>query len=104
MGELGGVGRAMGALPASSARTQKPDASTIARLQQRIDELEAKLQARAEHQQDQQTVFGDANVLEKSEGAVTLENQEPPQFEVMPNIETDDMNIAIGGDGSDWLG
>jgi len=104
IGGIAALGLALVALPASSARPQKPDASTIARLQQRIDELEAKLQARAEHQQDQQTVFGDANVLEKSEGAVTLENQEPPQFEVMPNIETDDMNIVIGDDGSGWLG
>ena len=104
IGGIAALALALVALPASSARPQKPDASTIARLQQRIDELEAKLQAQAKHQQDQQTVLGDADVLEESEGAVTLENQEPPQFEVMPNIETDDMNIVIGDDGSSWLG
>ncbi len=104
IGGAAGLGLALVALPASSARPQKPDVSTIARLQLRIDELEARLQAQAEHQRDQQTVLGDADALEESEGAVTPGNQEPPQFEVMPNIEMDDANIVIGDDGSSWLG
>ncbi len=98
------LGLALIALPVSSAGPQKPDASTIARLQQRIDELEAKLQAQMERQQDQQAVLADADALEEAVGDVALEDQEPAQIEVQPRIATDDLNIVIGDDGSSWLG
>jgi serine protease Do len=99
------LGLALIALPVSSAGLQKPDASAIARLQQRIDELEAKLQAQMERQQDQQAVLADADALEEAVGDVALEDQEPPtQIEVQPKIATDDLNIVIGDDGSSWLG
>src|SRR5467141_4183665 len=92
------------ALPASSARPQKPDAYTIARLQQRIDELESKLQARLESGQNQVAELADADALEESGQTVMIERQEPTQIEVLPNIETDDRNIVFGDDGSSWLG
>jgi serine protease Do len=98
------LGLALIALPASSTGPQKPDASAIARLQQRIDALEAKLQAQLEREQDQQAVLADADALEESARALTLENQEPAQIEVQPKIATDDLNILIGDDGSSWLG
>src|SRR5438128_891277 len=98
------LGLALIALPVSSAGPQKPDASTIARLQQRIDELEAKLQAQMERQQDQQAVLADADALEEAVGDVALEDQEPAQIEVQPRIPTDDLSIVIGDDGSSWLG
>src|SRR5436309_8303567 len=103
-GGAAALGLALIALPVSSAGPQKPDASTIARLQQRIDELEAKLQAQMERQQDQQAVLADADALEEAVGDVALEDQEPAQIEVQPRIATDDLNIVIGDDGSSWLG
>ena len=60
-GGAAALGLALIALPVSSAGPQKPDASTIARLQQRIDELEAKLQAQIEREQNQQAVLADAH-------------------------------------------
>jgi C-terminal processing protease CtpA/Prc len=104
IGGAAALGLALIALPASSAGPQKPDASAIARLQQRIDALEAKLQAQLEREQDQQAVLADADALEESARALTLENQEPAQIEVQPKIATDDLNISIGDDGSSWLG
>ncbi|OLE15464.1 MAG: hypothetical protein AUG83_06980 [Acidobacteria bacterium 13_1_20CM_4_57_11] len=98
------LGLALIALPVSSAGPQKPDASAFARLQQRIDELEAKLQTQMERQQDQQAVLADADALEEAVGDVALEDQEPAQIEVQPRIATDDLNIVIGDDGSSWLG
>src|SRR5438874_757741 len=91
-------------LSVNSAGPQKPDASAFARLQQRIDELEAKLQAQMERQQDQQAVLADADALEEAVGDVALEDQEPAQIEVQPKIATDDLNIVVGDDGSSWLG
>jgi serine protease Do len=104
IGGAAALGLALAALPASSANPQKPVESAIARLQQRIDELEAKLQAQIARQQDEQAVFSDADEPEESGQAVVMENQEPTRIEVMPKVETDDLNILIGDDGSSWLG
>src|SRR5467141_1197584 len=104
IGGAAALGLVLIALPSSSARPQKPDASTIARLQQRIDELEAKLQTRLESGQNQVAELADADALEESGQTVMIERQEPTQIEVLPNIETDDLNIVIGDDGSSWLG
>src|SRR5437773_11465498 len=70
-GGAAALGLALIALPVSSAGPQKPDASTIARLQQRIDELEAKLQAQIEREQNQQAVLADADAPEEAgEGGI----------------------------------
>jgi len=98
------LGLVLIALPATSARLQKPDASTIARLQQKIDELEAKLQAQLESGQNQVAELADEDALEESGQTVMIKDQEPTQIEVLPGIETDDRNIVFGDDGSSWLG
>jgi serine protease Do len=104
IGGAAALGLALIALPASSARPQKPDDSTIARLQQRIDELQAKLQAQFENGQNQVVELADADALEESRQTIVMEDQDPTQIEVLPGIEADDRNIVIGEDGSSWLG
>jgi serine protease Do len=104
IGGAAALGLTLIALPASSARPQKPDDSKIACLQQRIEELEAKLQAQMERSQDQQAVLADLDTLAEPVGDIIFENQDPAQVEVMPDIKTDDWNIVIGDDGSSWLG
>ncbi len=104
IGGIAALGLALVALPASSARPQKPDVSTIARLQQRIDELEAKLQAQAERRQDQEVELADTEELEDPAPAFIVGKQDPAQIEVLPGIDKDDLNIVIGDDGSGWLG
>jgi C-terminal processing protease CtpA/Prc len=104
IGGVAALGLALVALPASSARPQKPADSTIARLQQRIDELEAKLQAQLDSRQVVQPELADADALEESAQAIVVEDQDPTRIEVLPRIETDDLNIVIGDDGSSWLG
>ena len=104
IGAAAALGLALIALPASSARPQKPDASTIARLQQKIDELQAELQAQRESRQVQEAVLADADGLEESAQTIVRENQDPGQIEGLPSIDNDEMNIVIGGDGSGWLG
>ncbi len=104
IGAVAALGLALTALPASSARPQKSDDSTIARLQQRIDELQGKLQAQLESRQDQEAELADADALDDSAAAVVLENQDAKQLEVLPGIENDETNIVIGDDGSSWLG
>jgi serine protease Do len=96
------LGLALIALPASSAGPQKPGDSTITRLQQRIDELEAKLQAQS--RADQKVETSDADGPEESTQAFVVEDQDPTRIEVLPEIATDDLNIVIGDEGSSWLG
>jgi membrane-associated protease RseP (regulator of RpoE activity) len=97
------LGLALVALPASSARPQRPDDSKITRLQQEIEELQAKLQAELENRAGQKVEFEDADEPVDSTQAVVIE-QDPGQIEVQPKIEMDGMNIVIGDDGSSWLG
>jgi S1-C subfamily serine protease len=104
IGAAAALGLALIALPASSARPQKSDASTIARLQQKIDKLQAELQAPRESRQVQEAVLADADGLEESGQTIVRENQDPTRIEVLPSIDNDEMNIVIGGDGSGWLG
>jgi len=104
IGGVAALGLALLALPASSARPQKPADCTIAGLQQRIDELQAKLQAQFESRQNQEAELADTEVLEESARALAREDQDSKQIEVLPGIETEDLNIVIGDDGSSWLG
>jgi serine protease Do len=94
MGGAAALGLALIALPGSSAAPQKPSDTTIARLQQRINELEAKLQAQLDSRADQRIELDGADEL--GDSAQTIE--------VMPEIAGDDVNVLIGDDGSSWLG
>jgi serine protease Do len=97
------LGLALVALPASSRSSQKPDDPAIARLQHRIDELEAKLQAQLDGRQRVMQLEND-EVLEDPGQAVIVGDQDPTRIQVMPDGESDDLNILIGEDGSSWLG
>jgi serine protease Do len=103
IGGAAALGLALIALPARSAGPQKAGDSTIARLQQRIDELEAKLQAEMDRRADQEVALAGADELQDSAQSVTVE-QEPGRIEVMPQVTGDDVNVFIGDDGSGWLG
>ena len=104
MGGAAVFGLALVALPASPARAQKPEETTVTRLQQKIDELQAKLQAQLESQQVQEAELAVRDALEESAQAIDQENQNPAQIEVLPRVASDDLNILIGDDGSGWLG
>jgi serine protease Do len=103
MGGAAALGLALIALPASSAAPQKPSDTTIARLQQRINELEAKLQAQLDSRADQRIELDGADELGDSAQTIVVE-QDPGRIEVMPEIAGDDVNVLIGDDGSSWLG
>jgi serine protease Do len=101
VGGAAALGLGLVALPTSSANPQRPEDSKIACLQQKIEELQAKLQA--ESRADQKVEFSDAEEPVDSEQTFVVE-QDPMQIEVRPEIAGDDLNILIGDDGSSWLG
>jgi serine protease Do len=100
IGGAAALGLALIALPASSAGPQNPNDSTIARLQQKIDELEAKLQAQS--RADQKVETGDAD--EPVDSIATVVVEQDPRIEVLPEIAADDVNVLVGDGGSSWLG
>jgi predicted metalloprotease with PDZ domain len=102
IGGAAALGLALIALPGSSAAPQKPTDATIARLQQRINELEAKLQAQLDSRADQRIELDGADELEDSKQTVIVDQD--PRIEVLPEIAGDDVNVLIGDDGSSWLG
>src|SRR5260370_41854628 len=100
IGGAAALGLALVALPASSAKPQRPDESKIACLQQKIEELQAKLQSQLNIQQDEEAQLADADALEERAQALALEKQAPAQIEVRLQIAGDDLNILICDAGS----
>ena len=103
-GSVATLSLALIALPAHSARSQSPRDANIECLQQKIEKLQAQLQAEMGTGEDQ--------LVEPIEIGPEIES-ELQQVQVIPNIqevqglpgvETDDMNIMTGDDGSSWLG
>lgn len=90
------------ALPAHSARPQNPNDSNIARLQQKIEKLQAQLQAEIENREDpSQEVIEigpqiDSELVQESPGVQRVES--------LPGVELNDLNVMIDDDGSSWLG
>jgi serine protease Do len=97
------LGLALIALPARSASQQNPNDAVIARLQHKIEELQAKLQAELDSREDQKVVIDGPNVIDDSD-AMVVQDQSPAQVEVWPKVETDDRNLIFGDDGASWLG
>src|ERR1700730_10639943 len=71
------------ALPGTSAKTQDPQDSRIARLEQQIEELKAQL--------------ADSRTFE-------VEDEPIGELQAPPGVETDELNFVIDGEGSSWLG
>ncbi len=103
-GGVAALGLALIALPATSARPQNPDDSTIARLRQKIEALQAQLEAKLEGRQDQVAELAATRALRASKAALAQENQAIQQLEDLPDAEQDAMNLVIDDESSSWLG
>ena len=104
LGAAAALGLVLVALPASSARLQKQDDATVARLQKKIAKLEAELQAREESQKVRVEDLADADAIEESARVLALQDQDLPKVAPLPGVEDHEFNIMIGDDGSSWLG
>ena len=104
LGGAAALGLALIALPASSARPQKQDDATVARLQKKIEKLQAELQAREESQKVRVEDLADADAIEESARVLELEDQDLPKVAPLPDVEDHEWNFVVGDDGSGWLG
>jgi S1-C subfamily serine protease len=98
------LGLALIAMPAAFAKPQKSDDSKIARLEQKIAELEAKLQAQADNLANSKVQIVDSGDLEESAQALVADSDALQKVEVLPDFEDQDINVLVDGDGSSWLG
>ena len=103
-GGAAAIALALIALPASSAQLQKQDDSTVARLQKKIEMLQAELQAREENQKVRVEDLADVDAIEESARVLELEDQDLPKVAPLPGVEDHEWNFMIGDDGSSWLG
>jgi serine protease Do len=103
-GSAAALSLALIALPAHSARPQKSNDSNVARLQQKIEKLQAQLQAEMESRQDPSVEPIEIGPQIESALALVQENPDVKILGRMPGFEVDDLNITIDEDGSSWLG
>ncbi len=92
------------ALPATSSKPQSPDDSSLERLQQKIEKLQAELAARLEGHQDQLAKLAESRALLASQAALAQENQPVQELEELPEVYAGDLDVLIGDEGASWLG
>jgi C-terminal processing protease CtpA/Prc len=106
VGGTAALSLALIALPSAPARSQCTDDSAIARLEQKLEKLQAKLAER----QDRINASAEAAVQAQlaSNMALAQHQQAIDQLQVFPEIadlnDDDDVNVLINGDGGSWLG
>ena len=99
LGGAAAIALALIALPASSARLQKQDDPTVARLQQKIEKLQAELQAMQDNQKVRVENLADADAIEESARVLALEDQDLPKVAPVPGVEDQEWNVMFGDDG-----
>jgi serine protease Do len=99
VGGVAALSFALIALPSAPARSQNRDDSTIARLRQKIAELQARLDAHRDtvvvQDTDTRAELASEMALDQADQAVSIE---------MPEIAQDVFNMVVDEDGSSWLG
>jgi len=104
VGGVAALSLALIALPAAPAKSQSPDDSAVARLEQKLEKLQARL---AERQAQIDASAEAARTAQlASEMAVAQHQQAVQQLENLPVLADDDDNVSIfvDGEGGSWLG
>lgn len=92
------------ALPATSAKPQSPDDSSLERLQQKMEGLQAELAARLASHQDQLAKLAETRAMLATQAALAQEDQAVQELEELPEVYAGDLDVLIGDEGSSWLG
>jgi serine protease Do len=107
-GGLAAFGIVLAALPSPSATTattedQRSCASSL--LQQRVEDLRARLQERLPGQREEIAQLAQARALQESGWLLAQQAQTLKSFEDLPAFQTDDVSVSLTGDeGESWLG
>jgi C-terminal processing protease CtpA/Prc len=99
------LGLALIALPSPSAVPQDPDAAKLARMEQKIEGLQARLAGRLEGVQERIAERVETRALQASVRAAVQEAQEQQRrMEIAPEADDPDTMVFLGDEGTSWLG
>ena len=99
------LGLALIALPGPSAHSQEPADTAAAQVQQKMDEVQARLAERIAAQQERMAARLQERILQASLRAEEQEAQnQQRRIEVTPEPGDDDTMVLLGDEGASWLG
>jgi len=103
-GGVAALSLALIALPAPPANSQSPapDDSAIARLERKLERLQARLQGR----EDEVAKLAESRAMLASQVALAQHSQAIEQLEAFPQLADgdDDLKLLLDDEGSSWLG
>ncbi len=108
-GGLAAFGLVLAALPSPSATTaaatQDHGSCAISSLQQKVEDLRARLQESLPGQREEIAQLAQVRALQESERMLAQQAQTFKSFEDLPAFQTDDDSVYLAGDeGGSWLG
>ncbi len=104
-GGVAALGLALIALPSPSATPQEPEAAKLAQMEQKIEELQARLAERLEGAQERIAERVQTRALQASVRAAVQEAQEQQrELERTPEADEPDTMVFLGDEGTSWLG
>jgi len=104
VGGAAALSLALIALPAAPAKSQNQDDSTVARLRQKIAELQSELDGRKAALADETEARAMLATDMALAHALGQENQAVQELEALPKVEQDVLNMVMDDEGSSWLG
>ena len=93
------------ALPSPPGRAQEPDASRLAQMEQKVAELQARLEARLAGTREKAAECAQARAMQASARAVAQEAREQQrELERTPDSDEPETMVMLGDEGASWLG
>jgi C-terminal processing protease CtpA/Prc len=99
-GGLAALSLALVALPSPSATTQDPEGSSLAKVQQKIEELQARLQQK----RGRIMQLAQSRALEASQHALLQQEHALEALEDTPVPDVEEFALSLDAEGAGWLG
>jgi C-terminal processing protease CtpA/Prc len=103
-GGLAALGLALLALPGHSTKSQNPEDSSVAQLQQKIQDLQERLQEKLAGHQEKMALLAQDRSVREAEMALAKQERVLKHIEELRGPEEDDFTVLLGDEGSSWLG
>jgi len=101
-GGLGALSLMLIALPGRSAPAQQQDDSSLARLEQKLEEMRARLQAKMDGQEGLYAKLARAQALATSADTLVQQGEKLKVLRDMPEVQ--EFTLFSGDEGASWLG
>jgi serine protease Do len=99
------LGLALIALPGPPAHSQEPSAAKVAQMEQKIEDLQARLAERLAGEQERMAERLDDRAMQVSVRAAIQQAQEQQRrIEMAPEPGDEDTRVMLGDEGASWLG